>query len=109
MDGVLYTRKMPGAICHTRRPKRFCPGVRGDICTICCGTEREVTVDCPLDCVYLQDAHKHERPPQVNPEEVPNHDVRITDSFLYENEPLLVAVGQAVYGAAVNIDRKSVV
>ena len=42
-----------------RRPKRFCPGVRGDICTICCGTEREITVDCPLDCVYLREAHQH--------------------------------------------------
>ena len=42
------------AICETRRPRRYCPGVRGEICAICCGTAREVTVDCPLDCPYLR-------------------------------------------------------
>ena len=52
---------MACAICETRRPRRFCPGVRGDICSICCGTEREVTVDCPLDCEYLQEARRHDK------------------------------------------------
>ena len=52
---------MPCAICQIRRPRRFCPGVRGDICSLCCGTEREVTVNCPLDCEYLQEARKHEK------------------------------------------------
>ena len=53
---------MACALCETRRPRRFCPGVRGDICTLCCGSEREVSVACPLDCEYLREAHKHEKP-----------------------------------------------
>src|SRR6185295_2885304 len=57
---------MACAICETRRPRRFCPGVRGDICAICCGTEREVTVTCPLDCEYLREARKHDRPPLLD-------------------------------------------
>src|SRR5438067_13025412 len=40
-------------ICHKRKAKRFCPA-RGDgICSVCCGTEREVTIDCPSDCAHL--------------------------------------------------------
>ena len=81
---------MSCAICHTRRPKRFCPGVRGDICTICCGTEREVTVDCPLDCVYLHEAHQHEKIEPTDPRKFPNQDIRVTEEFLRDHEPLLV-------------------
>ncbi|MFB3826983.1 MAG: hypothetical protein ACE15B_09445 [Bryobacteraceae bacterium] len=94
---------MACAICEVRKPRRFCPGVRGDVCTICCGTEREVSVDCPLDCVYLQDAHTHERPPEVSEEAVPNRDIRVTDSFLYDHEPLLVAVGRGLFAAAMDM------
>ena len=51
----------PCAICHTRRPRRYCPGVRGHICPVCCGTERENTVSCPLDCPYLREARVREK------------------------------------------------
>ncbi len=73
------------AICETRRPRRFCPAVRGDICAVCCGTEREVSVDCPLDCLYLQEAHKHEKVPERDPEKLPNKDVEITERFFQDN------------------------
>lgn len=48
------------AICHERKEKRFCPALHDRICPICCGTEREVTLDCPSDCTYLQQARKNE-------------------------------------------------
>ena len=67
-------------ICESRRAKRFCPAVHGEICSLCCGREREVTLHCPLDCEYLQEARKHERPVDVNPEEFPNMDIRIEES-----------------------------
>ncbi|MFN7995584.1 MAG: hypothetical protein U0Q18_18385 [Bryobacteraceae bacterium] len=94
---------MACAICHIRKPRRYCPGVHGDICTICCGEQREVTVDCPLDCVYLQEAHKHERLPPVNPDDVPNKDIRISEDFLHAHEALLEAASQAVLHAAFEI------
>ena len=72
-------------ICETRRPKRACPAVGGDICSLCCGREREVTLSCPLDCVYLQEARKHERPAEVDPREFPNQDIRLTETFVREN------------------------
>jgi hypothetical protein len=79
---------MSCAICEARRPRRYCPGVRGDICTICCGTEREVTVDCPFECVYLQEARRHEKPAQITPADVPNQDIRINEEFLAGNSAL---------------------
>jgi hypothetical protein len=91
---------MACAICETRRPKRFCPGVRGDICTICCGTEREVTVHCPLDCVFLIDARKHDKVPPVDPDQFPNRDIRVTDQFLHDNEDLLVLLSRDLTAAA---------
>jgi hypothetical protein len=95
---------MACAICEIRRPKRFCPGVRGEICTICCGTEREVSVHCPLDCVYLQDARQHEKIPDVDPDKFPNQDIKVTDEFLHENEELLVFLGRSLTSAALEAD-----
>jgi hypothetical protein len=88
------------AICHVRKPRRFCPGVHGDICTLCCGAEREVTVDCPLDCPYLQEARKHEHTGPPDPAAFPNKDIRITEEFLGEHEPLLVAAMTSLMRAA---------
>ena len=93
---------MACAICETRRPRRFCPGVRGDICSVCCGTEREVTVDCPLDCEYLQEARLHDRPVEIDPATVPNQDIRVTEEFLRDNEMLLMMTSRAVAGATLD-------
>ena len=92
------------AICEIRRPKRYCPGVRGEICSLCCGAEREVSVHCPLDCEYLQDSRKHDKTSPVNPDTFPNQDIRVTDDFLHENEELLVFLGRAVMAAVLQID-----
>jgi len=97
---VLYTERMSCAICEVRRPRRFCPGVRGDICTLCCGTEREVTVDCPLDCEYLQEARRHEKPAPVDEKDIPSRDITVSEKFLAEHEPLLAFLSQAIARAA---------
>ena len=91
---------MACAICETRRPRRFCPGVRGDICAICCGTGREVTVDCPLDCEYLQEARKHDRPPSLAGLEMPNRDIEVSEQLIEENEPLLASLSAALLNSA---------
>jgi hypothetical protein len=83
-------------ICEKRRPRRYCPGVEGDICPICCGTGREVTVNCPLDCVFLQDARKHERLPEVDPRQFPNVDIKVDDEFLRRNEALLILLASTL-------------
>jgi hypothetical protein len=91
--------KLPGSsnmkckVCNTRKPRRYCPGLAADICSICCGAEREVTVNCPLDCEYLQEARLHEKPSAILPEQFPNQDVRVTEEFLREHEALLMFLG----------------
>jgi hypothetical protein len=89
---------MSCAICQTRRPRRFCPGVGGDICSLCCGTEREVTVDCPLDCEFLREARRHEKI-SSDPALAPNQDIPLTEKFLQEHQALLNFVGRAIASA----------
>jgi hypothetical protein len=77
-------------ICGKRRAKRNCPAVHGDICTLCCGTEREVSLSCPLDCVYLQEGHKHEKAVPMEPQQISYSNVRVTEEFLREHEDFLL-------------------
>lgn len=86
-------------ICNTRKPRRYCPGVQGEICSICCGNEREVSISCPLDCPYLVEARRHEKPHELNLDEVPNRDVQVTAEFLREHEALLVFLGSRLVEA----------
>ncbi len=76
--------------------------MQGDICTLCCGAEREVTVDCPFDCPFLQEARKHEHTQPVDPEEFPNKDIRVTEEFLEEHEPLLISAMTSLTLAALD-------
>ena len=80
-------------VCNTRKPRRHCPGLNAEICSICCGNEREVSISCPLDCPFLMEARRHEKPHELNPDEIPNRDVNVTEEFLREHEPLLVFLG----------------
>ncbi len=77
-------------ICEKKRARRYCPGVRGDICPVCCGTERENTIDCPLDCEHLQDARRHERPAPFAADDLPNKDIHVTEEFLRDHEPVFL-------------------
>jgi hypothetical protein len=63
---------------------------------MCCGASREVTVDCPLDCPYLQEARLHEKTPEPDPKRLPNPDVEITERFLDANAELLTSACQAL-------------
>jgi hypothetical protein len=77
------------AICQKRKPRRECPGVHGAICPQCCGTEREVTVDCPLDCTYLRESRKHDAEKLAPLPEIPYKDVEVPDRFLYDHEQFI--------------------
>ena len=58
-------------LCEKKRARRYCPGVSGEICPICCGTERENTIDCPSECEYLQEARLREKPIPLTEAEFP--------------------------------------
>lgn len=81
-------------ICELRKPRRHCPGVRGDICPQCCGNERERTVDCPLDCEYLIESRRHEKHVEPDTSNLPNADVELTDNFIQSHEALIAFLAQ---------------
>ena len=89
---------MSCAICEMRKEKRFCPAVHGRICAQCCGEQREVTLDCPSGCPYLQQAREHERPRSMGQFDPASlfPEVEIPDQFLYEREPLLMGLSFAL-------------
>jgi hypothetical protein len=87
-------------LCQKRPPRRFCPPTGGDICPQCCGQERENTIHCPLDCEYLLAARVHERAHETAPPHTANADVHLTEKFLAEQEPLIVASGRILFLAA---------
>ena len=80
-------------ICNTRKVKRLCPARGDSICAVCCGTEREVTIDCPADCPYLVASRKYDSGRrQVDRPSIPFADVRFSDDFAQSHGPLLVAL-----------------
>jgi len=93
---------MSCSICEKRKEKRFCPAVHGRICPQCCGEQREVTLDCPPECVYLQQAHAHEKPRSIEEIEptalFPK--VEIGDRFIYEQEHLILGLSYALAKSA---------
>ncbi len=64
--------------------------MQGDICTVCCGSEREVSLSCPLECEYLQEGHEHEKPVPPPDDRIPNPDVHVSEEFLRTHEELLL-------------------
>jgi hypothetical protein len=101
----------PCQLCKKKRARRHCPGVGGEICPVCCGIERENTIDCPLECEHLQEARRRERPASLNVGDIPNKDIRVTDQFLTEHEAevvwLALALARAMEaGKAVDLDTR---
>ena len=93
---------MSCSLCATRKEKRFCPALHGRICPQCCGEQREVNLDCPSDCVYLRQAREHEKPRSMSEldREALFPSVNIEESFLYQQENLLLGLSFALAKSA---------
>jgi hypothetical protein len=78
-------------ICNLRKEKRFCLARHDRICSQCCGEQREVTLECPAECSYLQQARSHEKPREST--ENASADmfpaIRLREDFLEQHEPLV--------------------
>ena len=84
-------------ICQKRKAERFCPAKAEKICAVCCGTEREVTLDCPPDCGYLLSAHRYEEQhPRPIPADTPLLDVRLAPDLVRLHPQFLSAIAFAV-------------
>jgi hypothetical protein len=92
----------PCPICQKRRRERFCPAKGEKICAVCCGREREVSLDCPFDCAYLIIAHRREdehRAP-LTAVDAPFPDVAISADIIDGQQPLLSALAGTLLGVA---------
>jgi len=78
--------------------------VHGRICPQCCGEQREVTLDCPSDCTYLQQARAHAKAQNGNlgePERAALFpEVEIDERFLYERQELILGLSFALSKSA---------
>jgi hypothetical protein len=84
---------VPCPICEKRKPERFCPAKGEKICAVCCGREREVTIDCPVDCSYLLAAHRYEDQHQRQlPADTPLLDVNLPPNLLHTHQQLMAAL-----------------
>ena len=98
-------------ICEKRKAARFCPAKGEKICAVCCGTEREITIDCPSDCSYLVAAHRYEDEHQRSlPADTPLLDEKIPQDIVHAHQQLMAALAFsiakfcAVQPAAVDAD-----
>lgn len=86
-------------ICAKRPAKRFCPAKGDNICAVCCGELREITIDCPADCPHLIAAHRYgaERsgvpPGKV---EACYPDVHFAPEFVYERWGTVTGIATAI-------------
>lgn len=84
-------------ICQKRKEKRFCPAKAQTICSVCCGTEREVTIDCPSECPYLVASRRYDLERwEFDWSKLPFAEVKIHASFARGHGPLLNAITYAI-------------
>jgi len=88
---------VPCPICEKRKAARFCPAKGEKICAVCCGTEREVTINCPSDCPYLIAAHRYENEHQRRiPADTPLLDEKIPQDVVYRHQQLMTAMAFSI-------------
>jgi hypothetical protein len=84
-------------ICEKRKAERFCPAKGEKICAICCGTYREVTIDCPADCPHLVTAHRYEdEHPRSLPADTPLLDEKIPQDVVHTHQQLMAALAFSI-------------
>jgi hypothetical protein len=83
-------------LCSERSAKRFCPAKQTMICAVCCGTKREVEIDCPGSCVHLQAGREYESERQQIDPELIARAKPFNQTFLNEYGPFLELLGRAL-------------
>jgi hypothetical protein len=83
-------------LCTTGVAKRYCPAKGTHICSLCCGTKREIEIDCPSSCTYLKASRSYEaEKPIVDPDLIAKMH-KYDSNFLQRYNHVLSAVNLAV-------------
>mgnify|MGYP003341083425 FL=1 len=83
-------------ICNKRRAKRPCHATSTEICVLCCAEAREITLDCPRESSFLQEARKHESLVKLTPADVPHRDIVVSEDFVRDQEWVVLWLGNAL-------------
>ena len=83
-------------LCSGRAGKRFCPAKAEHICGACCGTKREIELDCPGSCPYLQSSRDYESEKRVLDAELMAKVQKFDEEFVDRYAPVLDVISAAV-------------
>ena len=83
-------------LCSARSGKRYCPAKATQICAVCCGTKREIEIDCPSSCVYLKASRSYEAEKPVIDAELMAKMQKYDDSFVERYHHVLAAINGTV-------------
>ena len=83
-------------LCSERAGKRYCPAKDTQICAVCCGTKREVEIDCPSSCPYLKASRSYEAEKRIPDPELAAKANRYDDNFISKYNPILDAITLSV-------------
>lgn len=85
-------------LCSERAGKRYCPAKDVKICAVCCGTKREIEIDCPSSCPHLRASRSYELDkPIPDPEaaaHVNNFDALFLEQFHQVLDVLTLAINE---------------
>jgi hypothetical protein len=76
-------------LCSERAGKRYCPAKDEKICAVCCGTKREIEIDCPSFCSYLKASRSYESEKPIPDPEVASRVHDFDALFLEQFHPVL--------------------
>ena len=79
-------------LCSERPAKRFCPAKQTNICSVCCGTKREIEIDCPGTCPHLLSGRTYESERKSPDPALISKARSFNQSFLSQYGPVLDAV-----------------
>jgi hypothetical protein len=83
-------------LCSNRHGKRYCPAIAEQICAVCCGTKREIEIDCPSSCAYLKASRSYESDKPIPDREVAAKVHDFDEGFFERYHPVLDAVTRSV-------------
>jgi len=95
---LCYTsRAMPRCpLCSVRSAKRFCPAKETTICPVCCGTKREIEIDCPSSCPHLKAGRSYEAEKRIPDADFAARIQSFDQDFLRRYSPVLDGLTRTV-------------
>jgi len=83
-------------LCAERSAKRFCPAKQVMICAVCCGTKREVEIDCPSACPHLKTGRSYESEKRTPAPDLAARVQAFDNNFVFRYSPILDEISRAI-------------